>query len=198
MGRRPATRRRWPGRPGRAACGRGRGRRGRARAATGRTPISSRRRWRTSWPARRSSSSSGAGRPSASSSPRRRVPPAVAAKPIVDRVRADGPLLPLLTPRARALDRRPLPRAAGPRPPGDAAAGPARAARAGRRARAGGRRSGHAPGDGGRPGRRGPAGAARTAARGRSATWPAPTAGPGCCAACGRWPRPAWSPSSGR
>ena len=58
----------------------------------------------------------------------------IAAKPIVDRVRADGPLLPPLTLRAGALDRRPLSRAAGTRPPGDAAAGAARAARAGRRA----------------------------------------------------------------
>ena len=49
-------------------------------------------------------------------------------------------------PRAGALDRRPLSRAAGPRPPGDAAAGTPRAARPGRRARAWGRDPGPTPG----------------------------------------------------
>ena len=55
---------------------------------------------------------------------RRGPAPGVTPKPILERVRADGPLLPPLTLTAGALDRRPLPRAAGPRPPGDAAAGP--------------------------------------------------------------------------
>ena len=126
------------------------------------------------------------------------LPPTVAAKPIADRIRADGPLLPLLTlglarwiaghylaPPALVL-RAML-------PPGllerldlvaelaPAAAGP-----------------GPDAGGGGRPGRRGPAGAART----RPAPGPRPgrsrRPGRACCAACGRWPRPAGSASSGR
>ena len=84
-------------------------------------------------------------------------------------------------PRPRRLDRRPLPRPAGARPPGDAAAGSARAARARRRAD------------------RGPAAAAGLAAgrarparpaRARSAPGPrprrAPRAGPGSSGGCGR------------
>ena len=61
-------------------------------------------------------------------------PGASRPKPIVDRVRADGPLLPPLEPGPRRLDRRHVPRAARGRPPGDAAAGDPRAARARRRA----------------------------------------------------------------
>ena len=67
-----------------------------ARAATGPTPTSCRRRSPTSSPARRSSSSSGGARRSASCSARGPSVPGVTPKPIVDRVRADGPLLPPL------------------------------------------------------------------------------------------------------
>ena len=60
--------------------------------------------------------------------------PSTTTKPMVDRVRADGPLLPPLDARTGALGRRALPGAAGARHPGDAAAGPAGTPRAGRRA----------------------------------------------------------------
>ena len=63
--------------------------------------------------------------------------PAAATKPIVDRVRADGPLLPAADPAAGPLDLRPLSRAAGSRAPVDAAARAARATRARGRAGAG-------------------------------------------------------------
>ena len=125
----------------------------------------------------------GAGRvrPAAGAGGRPRRGDAVArdhARPIVDRVRADGPLLPPLGSRARPRDRAALSCAAGARPPGDASARAARTARARRRARAGPAR------------RRLPSrvldavdadllGAARRRALGRCATSPDPTAGPG-------------------
>ena len=61
-------------------------------------------------------------------------PEGIVAKPIVGRVRADGPLLPPLALALAGWIAGPLPRAAGPGPPGDAPAGHARAARARRRA----------------------------------------------------------------
>ena len=67
------------------------------RAGTGPTPTSCRSGCATSSSARPSWSNSGDGRRSGSSWPRRPVFPAAAPKPIVDRVRADGPLLPPLT-----------------------------------------------------------------------------------------------------
>ena len=105
--------------------------------------------------------------------------PAIPPKPIVERVRADGPLLPPLGARPRALDRRALPRAAGARPAGDAAAGSARAPRA-----RGGARPGRGPaaptdaaGDAGRAvdlldaaGRRAAAGRDLAAPEGRART----------------------------
>ena len=81
----------------RAGCARSRWRSTRPAAATGRSPTSSRPPWRTSSPARRCWSSSAAGRPSASSLPRQRGRRRSRPKPIADRIRADGPLLPLLT-----------------------------------------------------------------------------------------------------
>ena len=159
-------------------------------AGTGPTPTSCPRRSPTSSRARRSSSSSGGGRRSGSSSPRRPCHGDVAAKPIVDRVRADGPLLPPLTPRAGAAGsprttsrrrrwssgrccRRGCSSGSSSSPsvtPGDAAA----AADARRRPDALG------------PDRRRPARRSSSAGRDRSATSPGPRGAPGCCAACGR------------
>ena len=74
--------------------------------------------WPTSWPATRSSSSSGGGRRSGSvvgdAAPEPDPSLARPTKPMLARVRSDGPLLPALSRRARPLDRRPLPRAARP------------------------------------------------------------------------------------
>ena len=69
--------------------------------------------------------------------------PVARPKPIVDRVRADGPLLPPLTLALARWIADALPRAAGARHPVDASAGSARAARARRRADAGGRQTLH-------------------------------------------------------
>ena len=63
------------------------------------------RRWPTSSRARPCSSSSGAGRRWASCSGRAAEVAGVETKPIVDRVRADGPLLPALGDAARRVDR---------------------------------------------------------------------------------------------
>ncbi len=99
--------------------------------------------------------------------------PPVPAKPVLARVRSDGPLLPPARPAARGLDRQPLPGAAGGRPAGDAAAGPARAARpSGLRLEAPGADVGLPPECGGRAGRR----PGRPAWR--SSAWP-PRAPPG-------------------
>ena len=128
----------------------------------------------------------------------RRRRPTVAAKPIVDRVRADGPLLPPLTlalarwiadhylaPPALVL-RAMLPPGLLERLELVAELAP------------GGRRSGPTPGVADDPADARPARRSSSAARARSATWPAPTAGPACCAGSGRWPRRAGSASTGR
>ena len=77
--------------------------------------------------------------------PARPAPGVDAAKPIVDRVRADGPLLPRPEPDARRLDRRDVPCAPVGRHPGDAPAGDPRAARARRRATSRARRGAASP-----------------------------------------------------
>ena len=133
-------------------------------------------------------SSSGGGRRSASSSARpSRAPPASTTKPIVDRVRADGPLLPPLTLALARWIADALPRAAGARHPGDAAAGPARAARARRRADAtptpaGRRRASTTPST--------PtcSTSSRRGAAARRAISPHPTVAPGFSAGCAPWP----------
>ena len=117
--------------------------------------------------------------------------PAVPARPIVARVRARRPAAAGAQPRARQLDRHALPGAAGPGPPGDAAAGTPRATGADGGAGAPARTAAaatatDAPPDAaaGRPARAARAGPAR-----RFGTWPGPMGGPGCCAASVRWRR---------
>ena len=154
-------------------------------AAHGRSPTPCRRRWRTSRMARPCSSSSGGGRRSGWCSARRgRF--RRATKPIVERVRADGPLLPPLTlalarwiaehylaPPAlviRAMlppgllerlelvaERTPAP-APAPRPRDPMQSTPI-------------------------------CSSSWRSGRGRPGSWPRPMAGPGCCVACATWRR---------
>ena len=148
-------------------------------------------------------SSSAGGRRSGSSSPRPSELPASGAKPIVDRVRADGPLLPGLTLALASGIATALPGAAGAGAARDAAAGPARTARVGRRADPGRggrwRRDVRRWGGRGRPlARRRTSWHSSRAARAPSATLPDPMVAQGCFAACAPSRRRDGSASAGR
>ena len=163
---------------------RGRGRRGRGPAAPDVHVPRCRTRSPTSSPARRCSSSSAGGRRSRIVlGERDRARRASRPKPIVGPGPRRRPAAAAADPGARPLDRRPLPRAAGPRPPGDAAARLLE-----RLELVAERTPGRAPADGGH----GPGATRRPArpARRRPAARPRPRrrrrAGPGCSAGCAR------------
>ena len=101
------------------------------------TPTSSRTRSRTSSPVRPCWSSSAGGRRSGSSSPRRASCPRAGPSRSSTGSAPTGRCCRGLTLALAAAIAEALPGAAGPRPAGDAAAGPARTARVGRRADAG-------------------------------------------------------------